>query len=108
MKVSDFDYELPEELIAQDPLEDRSSSRLLVMDKTTGELTHKHFSGIIDYLMPGDKGNTGKAFRSKGRHRSPYRDTSAYAQGGRCMGMSCASRQEAQDGSKSRVRRRTA
>ena len=54
MQVSDFDYELPEELIAQDPLEDRSSSRLMVLDKDTGEITHKHFSDIIDYLNPGD------------------------------------------------------
>lgn len=54
MKVSDFDYELPEELIAQDPLEDRSSSRLLVLDKNTGEMKHRHFKDIIEYLEPGD------------------------------------------------------
>lgn len=54
MDVKDFDYYLPEELIAQDPLEDRSSSRLMVLDKKTGEVKHKVFKDIIDYLMPGD------------------------------------------------------
>lgn len=54
MKTSDFYYELPKELIAQDPLADRSSSRLLLLDKKTGELSHEHFSDIIDYLNPGD------------------------------------------------------
>ncbi len=54
MKVEEFDYNLPEELIAQTPLEERSSSRLLVLDKTTGEIEHKHFTDIIDYLNEGD------------------------------------------------------
>ncbi len=54
MKTSDFYYDLPKELIAQDPLEDRSSSRMLCLNKTSGEITHKHFSDIIDYLDPGD------------------------------------------------------
>lgn len=54
MDVKDFRYDLPQELIAQDPLEDRSSSRLLVLDKDTGEITHKHFYDIIDYLDEGD------------------------------------------------------
>ncbi|MCL2739776.1 MAG: tRNA preQ1(34) S-adenosylmethionine ribosyltransferase-isomerase QueA [Oscillospiraceae bacterium] len=54
LKTSDFDYTLPEELIAQTPLPDRSSSRLLVLDKKTGEVTHRHFSDILDYLNPGD------------------------------------------------------
>ena len=54
MKTSDFDYELPEELIAQTPLKDRSSSKLLVMDRFTGELEHKHFSDIKSYLHKGD------------------------------------------------------
>ncbi|MCF0185834.1 MAG: tRNA preQ1(34) S-adenosylmethionine ribosyltransferase-isomerase QueA [Bacteroidaceae bacterium] len=54
MKVSDFDYELPEELIAQDPLEKRSNSRLMVLDKLTGEITHRHFYDIKEYLKPGD------------------------------------------------------
>ena len=54
MKTSDFNYNLPEELIAQTPLKNRSSSRLLVLDKYTGNLQHKHFSEIIEYLNPGD------------------------------------------------------
>ena len=54
MDVKDFRYDLPQELISQDPLEDRSSSRLLVLDKDTGEITHKHFYDIIDYLDEGD------------------------------------------------------
>ena len=54
MKTEDFDYELPNELIAQTPLEKRDSSRLLVLDKETGNIEHKHFNNIIDYLTPGD------------------------------------------------------
>lgn len=54
MKTSDFYFDLPQELIAQDPLEDRSSSRLLVMDKETGEIEHHTFREITNYLHPGD------------------------------------------------------
>ena len=54
MKTSDFYYDLPKELIAQTPLKDRSSSRLLVVDKKSGELNHRHFTDITDYLKPGD------------------------------------------------------
>lgn len=54
MKTHDFYYELPEELIAQDPLEDRASSRLMVLDKQTGRIEHKIFRQIKDYLRPGD------------------------------------------------------
>ncbi len=54
MTKQDFNFDLPEELIAQDPLEDRSSSRLLVLNKETGETQHKVFKDIIDYLQPGD------------------------------------------------------
>jgi S-adenosylmethionine:tRNA ribosyltransferase-isomerase len=54
MNVKDFDYALPEELIAQDPLEDRSSSRLMVLDRKTGAVEHKHFTDILEYLLPGD------------------------------------------------------
>jgi S-adenosylmethionine:tRNA ribosyltransferase-isomerase len=50
----DFYFDLPPELIAQDPLEDRSSSRLLVLNKETGEVEHKHFRDIVDYLKAGD------------------------------------------------------
>lgn len=54
MDVKDFDYELPKELIAQDPLSDRSSSRLLVLDRNTGEYEHRTFTDILSYLEPGD------------------------------------------------------
>lgn len=54
MKTQDFYYDLPEELIAQDPLEDRSSSRLMVLDKKTGKLEHHVFKEIIQYLNKGD------------------------------------------------------
>lgn len=54
MKTSDFDFYLPEELIAQHPLEKRDYSRLMVLDKATGEIEHKHFYNVIDYLNSGD------------------------------------------------------
>jgi len=54
MDVKDFYYDLPEELIAQDPLEDRSGSRLMVLDKNTGAVEHKVFRDILSYLKPGD------------------------------------------------------
>ena len=54
MKVSEFNYKLPEELIAQTPIEKRDESRLMILDKKTGELEHKTFKDIIDYLEPGD------------------------------------------------------
>lgn len=54
MKTSDFFYDLPEELIAQTPLAKRDNSRLMVLNKETGEITHKHFYDVTDYLQPGD------------------------------------------------------
>ena len=54
LKTSDFYYDLPQELIAQTPLERRDGSRLMVMDKATGALQHRHFFDIVDYLRPGD------------------------------------------------------
>ena len=54
LKTSDFYFDLPKELIAQDPLEDRSSSRLLMVDKNTGDIKHEVFKNIVDYLHPGD------------------------------------------------------
>lgn len=54
MKTDDFDFYLPEELIAQTPLKKRDSSKLLVLDKKTGEIEHRHFSDIIEYLEPND------------------------------------------------------
>ena len=53
MKLTDFYYELPEELIAQDPLEKRSDSRLMVVGREDGEITHRHFYDILDYLNQG-------------------------------------------------------
>ena len=54
LRTSDYFFDLPEELIAQDPLEDRSSSRLLVLDKNTGRTAHRSFKDILDYIQPGD------------------------------------------------------
>ena len=54
MLRSDFNYELPEELIAQTPVEPRDSSRLMAIDRSTGEITHDHFYNISNYLRPGD------------------------------------------------------
>lgn len=54
MHINDFDYILPEELIAQHPTDKRDESRLMVIDRSTGELSHKHFYDILDYLNPGD------------------------------------------------------
>ena len=53
-KTSDYYYDLPQELIAQTPLERRDSSRLMVLNKETGEISHHVFTDIIDYLNPGD------------------------------------------------------
>ena len=54
LKKKDFYFDLPKELIAQDPLEDRASSRLLVLDKDTGAVSHHVFREVADYLRPGD------------------------------------------------------
>ena len=54
MKLEEFDFELPEELIAQHPTEKRDESRLLVLHKKSGEIDHRHFYDIIDYLHEGD------------------------------------------------------
>jgi S-adenosylmethionine:tRNA ribosyltransferase-isomerase len=54
MEVTDFDYELPKELIAQTPIEPRDASRLMVMDKVTGAIEHRHFRDLPEYLKPGD------------------------------------------------------
>ena len=54
MKTSDFYYDLPEELIAQTPLERRDGSRLMVLNKDTGEIEHRHFYDLPEYLQPGD------------------------------------------------------
>lgn len=54
LKTSDFNFELPEELIAQTPVEPRDSSRLMTLNKVSGEITHRHFYDIVDFLNPGD------------------------------------------------------
>ena len=54
MNVKDFYYDLPQELIAQDPLKDRAGSRLLILEKQTGQIQHRHFQEITEYLRPGD------------------------------------------------------
>lgn len=54
MKVKDFNFQLPQELIAQDPLEDRSASRLLILNKETGKIQHESFKNIVQYLSPND------------------------------------------------------
>lgn len=54
MRIEDFDFDLPKELIAQTPLKNREESRLLILNRKTGEIAHKHFYDIIDYLNPGD------------------------------------------------------
>ena len=54
LKTSDYYFDLPQELIAQDPLEDRAASRLLVMNRQTGEIEHRVFRDIKEYLRPGD------------------------------------------------------
>ena len=54
VKTSDFDYKLPQSLIAQTPIEPRDASRLMVLDRQTGTIEHRHFQDILDYLQPGD------------------------------------------------------
>ena len=54
MNVEEFDYHLPESLIAQTPLKNRDQSRLLVLGRKTGNIAHKHFTDIMDYFEPGD------------------------------------------------------
>src|SRR5581483_2744978 len=53
-QISDFDYDLPQELIAQTPIEPRDASRLLVIDRASGSFAHRHFRDIGEYLRPGD------------------------------------------------------
>ena len=53
MDVNEFDFDLPEQLIAQTPLEDRTASRLMVLDKETGEVEHRHFPDLLDGLTQG-------------------------------------------------------
>ena len=93
MKVTDYYFDLPQEQIAQDPLEDRSSSRLLVLDKETGEYSHHVFREITEFLKPGDclvLNNTkvipARLFGEKRGDSGKNRDSSAETQGKRCLG----------------------
>ena len=54
LHTKDFDFDLPQELIAQTPIEPRDASRLMVLDKKTGAVEHRHFYDIVEYLNPGD------------------------------------------------------
>lgn len=94
MRTSDFYYELPQELIAQDPLEDRSSSRLMHLSMADGSIEHRHFRDILDYLNEGDtlvindtKVIPGKALRSQGRDWRSDRNPSSEKKRERYLGM---------------------
>lgn len=114
LKKSDFYFDLPQELIAQDPLEDRSSSRLLVLDKNTGEIAHHIFRDIIDYLHPGDclvLNNTkvipARLFRRAGRYRRTRGSSFVKKKRSGCLGDVGKARQKMQARSASDLRRRT-
>ena len=133
LKKSDFYFDLPQELIAQDPLEDRSSSRLLVLDKNTGELSHHIFRDIIDYLHPGDclvlnnttvipttqirartrtrgpdkQGYSGETFRRAGRYRRTCGSSFVKKKRSGCLGDVGKARQKMQARSAPDLRRRT-
>ena len=94
MKVSDFTFDLPEELIAQDPLEDRSSSRLLTLDKNTGEIGHDIFHNIVNYLKPGD------CLVLNNTKVIPARLYGVKEETGQCMGNTCKTRKESTSRSK--------
>lgn len=113
MDVKDFYYDLPQELIAQDPLEDRSSSRLMVLDKITGEVEHRHFKDITEYLRPGDclvinntKVIPARLYGCKGRYRGENRDSSLKKKRKRYLGNTCKTGKEMQDRNENCFRRR--
>ena len=85
LATRDFWYDLPEELIAQTPLEQRDTARLMCLNRVTGEVNHKHFYDIIDYLMPGDclvmNDSPGSACPSSGPQTHRRRSGSAAAAG---------------------------
>lgn len=85
MKTSDFNFELPQELIAQTPIPRRDASRLLVLDKDTGAWEHRHFYDLPDYLRPGDclilnnsRCSPGSAAGSSAPRRRSLRDPAAH------------------------------
>ena len=96
METKDFYYDLPKELIAQTPVEPRDSSRLLVMNKTSGELEHRHFYDITEYLQPGDclivndsRVLPARNLRKQKRYRRSHRIFIADTKRTRCMGSAC-------------------
>lgn len=114
MKTADFDYDLPQELIAQDPLEQRDSSRLLILDKETGERTHKIFHDIIDYLHEGDclvinntKVIPARLIGEREGTGGKGRGSAFEAQIGQCLGDTGKARQEGKTGDALILRRRT-
>lgn len=93
MKKSDFYYELPEELIAQHPIEPRDSARLMTLNRQTGETGHRHFYDIMEILQPGDcliLNNTrvlpSPPLRHEGGHRRACGVFAAYTSGGESLG----------------------
>ena len=97
MDVKDFYYDLPQELIAQDPLEDRSSSRLMVLDKITGEVEHRHFKDITEYLRPGDCLVINNTKVIPARLYGVNRDSSLKKKRKRYLGNTCKTGKEMQD-----------
>ena len=113
MKTSDFYYDLPEELIAQDPLEDRSGSRLLFLDKETGKTEHHIFRDVIDYLNPGDclvindtKVIPARLIGEK-KHRCQDRGPPVEARRKRCVGNTGKTGEKSKTGNQDQFRRRT-
>ena len=101
LKTSDYYFDLPKELIAQDPLEDRSASRLLVMDRQTGATSHHIFKEICSFLKPGDclvfkqhEGYSGASAWCKGGYGSRCRNPAVKADGKRCLGNPRKARQK--------------
>ena len=97
MKTSDFNFDLPQELIAQDPLEDRSSSRLMVLNKESGEITHRIFHDITEYLQPGDCLVINDTKVIPARLIGTKEDTGAHIEIlllKRCMGNTCKTREK--------------
>ena len=114
MKTSDFYYDLPEELIAQDPLEDRSGSRLLFLDKETGKNRASYLSGCDRLSESGRlsghqryKSNSGTPDRRKRRHRCQDRGPPVEARRKRCVGNTGKTGEKSKTGNQDQFRRRT-
>ena len=114
MRKEDFYFDLPEELIAQDPLKDRSSSRLLVLDKETGKVEHHVFREIIDYLQEGDclvindtKVIPARLIGSKVGTNAKIEIIVAKTKRKRCMGDACKAWEKGKSGNSNQFRRRS-